>query len=188
MLLIIILGIILISVSFFIWMHSTSLNKNDSDTLIILGYRCINNIIHPLLEERLKAGKELADSITYKKIILTGGKVASDISEAIIMKDYLIENGISEECITLEMEANDTIENMVNCIKIMQKNKLTTCTVISNSFHLRRILYICDRLNFPVSVYCKRDFKILLKQIKLTFSEARIFIFVFLALKKLGRS
>ncbi|MDF2673826.1 MAG: hypothetical protein K0R09_2091 [Clostridiales bacterium] len=177
--------IIIIAIIFFIWIHSASLDSSNSDVLIILGYKCINNNIHPLLEERLKVSNQLTAINSYKKIIVTGGKVASDISEAVIMKEYLISNGVNKDCIILEMEASDTIENMINCKEIAIKAGFNTCTVISNSFHLRRIIYICNKIGFPVKVYCERNLDTLKKQIKLTFSEARIFIFVFLALKKL---
>lgn len=182
-----VLILLLLPLFFFIWIHTAPLKQRNTDVLLILGYKCVENQIHPLLEERLKVAIDLLQSFPYKKVIVTGGKVVSNTSEAEIMRDYLTDNGILKDRIILEMEAKDTIENILNCKKIIKNYGLTTCTVVSNSFHLRRIGYIADSLKFPTDFYCNRDITTIMKQLKLTLSEARIFFFTFLALKQLRR-
>lgn len=168
----------------FVWTHSIVLENKSTDVLMILGYKCENNQISPLLKERLNVGLELLRANKFKRVIVTGGKVVSNISEAEIMKRYLVQNGIEEGLIILETEAKDTIENLLNCKAIMTEEGFHTCTVVSNSFHLRRIRFIANYIGLPINVYCKRDIVSIIKQTKLTLSEIRIFIFTYLALKK----
>jgi uncharacterized SAM-binding protein YcdF (DUF218 family) len=182
-----VLFLLLIPLFFFIWIHTSPLKRRNTDVLVILGYKCVENKIHPLLEERLRVAIELLQSFPYKKVIVTGGKVVSNTSEAEIMRNYLIDNGISKERIILETEARDTIENILNCKKIIKSYGLNTCTVISNSFHLRRIMYIADSLKLSADFYCRRDMSTSMNQLRPTLSEARIFFFTFRALKQVRK-
>lgn len=102
---------------FILWIHTAPLQKEMTDALIILGFQCGNDRIHPLLEERLSVALELMRSYPVEKIILTGGAVTSIRTEADIMKEYLLRNGVEEEWIILDKETMDTIQNINNCEK-----------------------------------------------------------------------
>ncbi|MEH7011047.1 YdcF family protein [Neobacillus niacini] len=160
---------------FFIWMHSVKLEKKEADAIIVLGYKCEENRIHPLLEERLDTAIDLFKNNLYHYIILTGGAVASKNSEAEIMFDYLIQHSIPEKNILLETASQNTVFNVINCKGIMNDYKLNTCLVVSNSFHIRRIRYITNALNIPASFYAKRNINTISKQSKMTFKEILAF-------------
>jgi uncharacterized SAM-binding protein YcdF (DUF218 family) len=161
---------------FCIWIHIAPLKKGEADVLVILGYKCNSNRIHPFLEERLLAAIDLLQSFHFEKVIVTGGKVSSTISEAEIMKAYLVKKQVDENRILLEKEAANTVENLKNCKKIMDSNHLKTCIIVSNSFHLRRVQFIARSIRFPSNYYCYRNPKTILKQGIRTINELRVFI------------
>ncbi|XJZ26608.1 YdcF family protein [Bacillota bacterium Lsc_1132] len=169
---------------FFIWIHTFPLKRGGADGLIILGYRCKGNKIHPFLEERLLVAINLLQSFHFEKVIVTGGNVGSTISEAEIMKTYLVENGIGEDRIIIENKAKDTIENLFYCGDIMKAYRIKTCMIVSNSFHLRRVRYIAKSIGFNTDFYCSRNLKTILKQALRTINELRIFIKTFRTLKE----
>jgi uncharacterized SAM-binding protein YcdF (DUF218 family) len=164
---------------FSIWIHTFPIKEEKADVLIILGYKCDHNKIHPFLEERLLAGLSLLQRYPFKKVIVTGGKVSSTVSEAEIMKAYLAKNQVDEDTILLENEAANTIENLLNCKTIMKAHNLKTCIILSNSFHLRRIRYIANSLGFTCDFYCDRSSKAIVRQGFRTINELRIFIKTF---------
>ncbi|MEH7272858.1 hypothetical protein [Neobacillus vireti] len=79
-LLFVMLGIILVfPVLFFTWMHSVRMEKKIADAIIVLGYKCEENRIHPFLKERLDTAIDLFNNNHYHYIILTGGAVVLGI-------------------------------------------------------------------------------------------------------------
>lgn len=173
---------------FFVWIHTAPIQKKGADVMIILGFQCDGDHIHPLLLERLATALELLRTYDYKKIILTGGPVTSAQSEAIIMKDYLVRHAVDEDRIVLEQNAMDTIQNMINCRSIMEQLHLKTCAVISNSFHIRRVQYIAHFLGFPSYYYANRSFRALLGQWYRTLYECKTFNTTYKLLKKMSKN
>jgi uncharacterized SAM-binding protein YcdF (DUF218 family) len=160
---------------FFIWMHSSGLRECGADALIILGYRCDGGKIHPFLQDRLDTALRLMEKHQYKRILLSGGAVASDRSEAEIMRDYLISRGVREERLILEQKSRNTVQNAVNCKMLMDLNGLETCLLLSNSFHIRRMKYIMNALGIPASFYADRHPAKVISQWNMTFKEIRAF-------------
>ncbi|WP_175532017.1 YdcF family protein [Paenibacillus sp. yr247] len=150
------------------------LTKREN-ALIVLGYQCKDNKIHRLLKERLDAALELDRRYQFPVIILSGGAQASERSEAEIMKDYMIQNGLDIRKIYVEDQSLDTIQNLVNCKEIMSRQSLRTCVIISNSFHLRRIGFIAQTLGMHANFYAYRTFSVLLWQILPTLNELKAF-------------
>lgn len=170
---------------YFIWMHFARLEKKDADALIVLGYRCDDDQIHPLLKERLDTAIFLFENYQFQYIIVTGGAVTSTKTEAEIMRDYLVKHAIPENKILLETAAKNTVYNIVNCSSILKTNHLETILLISNSFHIRRIKYIMEKQQLSASFYATRNIKTIMKQFKLTFAEISAFKLTLSWLKKI---
>lgn len=167
---------LLVLLFFFVWIHSGALCSDHAEVLIVLGYKCDRNNIPPLLLERLKVAKRLHDAMNFKKVILTGGKVGNAVlSEAEIMKAYLTKQGIQEDKVELDIEARDTIENLINCKNIMQLQGFQSCVVVSNSFHIRRIQYIAKRVGLEVTCAGERSWFTPFTQIMNTLNEIKAF-------------
>jgi uncharacterized SAM-binding protein YcdF (DUF218 family) len=182
------ISLIVVLQLFFVWVHTAPIQKRGTDAMIILGFQCDGDQIHPLLLERLTAALELLKIADYKKIILTGGRVTSTQSEAEIMKEFLISRAVDKERIILEQAAMDTIENIRNCQTILEKMNLRTCTVISNSFHIRRTQYIASYMGFSSFYYANRSLWALYRQVYRTLHELKAFATTYKLLRSMSKS
>lgn len=98
---------------------------------------------------RVVAAGELYRSGLTTKLILSGGRTLGPkhSSEAVIMAEYLTKRfKIPPGAIVLEEESTDTIENVENLKKIVEKEKISgPLAILSNSYHISRILKIMEQ-------------------------------------------
>lgn len=181
------IGILSLIIIFCIWIHTAPIGYSGDEALVVLGYRCINNEIHPFLRERLTTSLQLIRKYPFKKIILSGGTVASIKAEAEIMKNFLLNNGVENERILVDNMSRDTIENIINIKKIMEEESITSCIIVTNSFHIRRVCYITRKIGLKSNFYAKRGLKPFVEQFISTLNEMKIFINTFILLKKIEK-
>ncbi len=74
------------------------------------------------------------------KIITTGGHGGDPhFTEGGVARNYLVANGVPPENILVEEESASTAETVLAVAEIMQRNKMGTCLVVSDGYHLFRI-------------------------------------------------
>ncbi|TLS50751.1 YdcF family protein [Paenibacillus antri] len=174
--LIVLVGLLLVPALYFGWMHSATLEEGSRDALIVLGQRTENEEIGELLRERLDTAVRLFERHRYRFLILSGGAVGSERSEAEKMQDYLISRGVPKDKMILETLSRNTVQNIAYCRTLLRRFNLDSCLFISNSFHIRRMKYIAEKLNVNAEFYAaRRPRSILCKQWKLTFQEIRAY-------------
>ena len=114
-------------------------NYQYADYVVIYGCH-----IKELLDERLKYALKVLEEHDYGRIILTGGiGVNGDFNESEYMKKFLVDNNIDENKIIVENQSTTTEENNINIMNILDlKNvqKFTNIVLISQEFHLLRII------------------------------------------------
>lgn len=145
----IIIAIILIIIIYalLILLFSISFNVNNADYLIILGHKLENDKMDNVLRYRLRKAVRYIDKNPKCKIVLSGGvTVDNSISEASVMQNYLIKNGIDENRIILEDKSVDTVENINNCLNYIDVN--SSIVIISSNYHILRSKMICKMLGF----------------------------------------
>lgn len=174
-LLILIVSIILIVFIFGMIITHTKDDKEifDVDYVIVLGHKLVNDKANDVLIERLDKTVEYLKINKNTKVLLSGGITESNtLSEAAVMSQYLIDNGVNQNTIILENESKDTIENFYNCKKIIKDRKVL---IISSRYHLFRARMICKMFNInAVAIGTKVCFIEILKH---AFIEA-VFIFI----------
>ena len=128
------------------------------DTIIILGARVYgttpeNAYASLVLRERLDAAINYFSDHPDSPIIVTGGQGKNEaVTEASIMKAYLIDRGIPEDKIYVEDKSTDTHENFLFSSEIIEENALSkTIVVATNEFHEYRALNIAASLGFDAS-------------------------------------
>lgn len=97
----------------------------EHDGIIVLGYELDNGKLHDIAKRRVDRFIEIYRK-KRTKVIFTGGyslKIKKGIgpTEASLMKDYAIKQGVSEEEIILEEESRDTHGNACFTKKIVEK-------------------------------------------------------------------
>lgn len=126
--------------------------KNDErecDYLIVLG--CGLNGQKPSLSLKYRLDKAVDYLNTYPNstAILCGGQGAGEeITEALAMYTYLINNGINNSRLVLEDNSKDTTQNIryaKNIIDSIDASSNPTVAIISNDFHIYRAKFIADK-------------------------------------------
>lgn len=131
--------------------------KNKYDVLIVLGKNVgylgsrkaiqkSKNYLSRKSEVNVLAAGILFNQKIASKIIFSGGKTAGKNipSEAFAMKKFLINkfSNISGKNIILEEVSMDTIQNVIETKKIIEKNKFKNIAVLSTSKHLPRSIML----------------------------------------------
>jgi len=122
--------------------------EQNNHAFVVLGYALSEEgEMEETLLERLKIAKEAAEAYPDSKIIVTGGVPKQGITEAEVMFDWLVENGIDEERIVKEDRATDTVENALFSMEIAKNEDVKDITIISSATHMRRALTIFHEVN-----------------------------------------
>lgn len=132
--------------------------KLPSDTVFVTFGSKINSDKTPAvpLKRRLDKTAELMGYCEDSVVIVTGGKGYDEpVSEASVMRDYLISKGISSDRIILEDKAGNTVENVKFAKEICEGSELSGRKIacISTGFHIPRIMLIAERADFADFFY-----------------------------------
>lgn len=118
---------------------------------VVLGYALSDEgEMQDTLKERLQIALEAAEEYPDSKIIVTGGVPKNGVTEADVMYDWLVEQGIDEERIIKENMATDTIENALFSMDIVQEEGLKDITLITSATHMRRALSLFNEADVMI--------------------------------------
>lgn len=99
-----------------------------------------------VLIERVKAAAAYGKQCGSPLYIVTGGNPRQSLTEAKVMKQLLLQNGIHEDQIICEDQAQNTIQSVVLCAALLKKlgfvPKQTQIIVVSNRYHLPRCCWL----------------------------------------------
>ena len=76
-----------------------------------------------------------------QKIVITGGSGSiydQEIKEGLVLKDFLLENGVSENDLMIESESRNTYENAVFTSRIIPPAEAGKILLITSGTHMRR--------------------------------------------------
>jgi len=103
--------------------------------------------------ERLNAGIQLARRYPTARVVFTGGSasmVADGPTEADMVRDHLISEGIEKERLLLERQARNTAENAVYTKKLIKPATDENWLLVTTAFHMPRSAGLFCKLNWPV--------------------------------------
>lgn len=87
---------------------------------------------------RLERGLEMAEKFPDAKIILSGGDVRTEYTEASVMKQWLLEQGVSENRLILDEKARDTYGNAIGTLNILEDLDAHSVLIVGTLLHLPR--------------------------------------------------
>lgn len=87
---------------------------------------------------RLERALEMAHKYPDAKLILSGGDVRTPFTEASVMQQWLLEQGIEAERILLDEDARDTCGNAIGTLKLLQEMEADSVLVVGTLLHLPR--------------------------------------------------
>lgn len=125
--------------------HSQKEAKPGVEYLIVLGAQVRGDRITKSLKYRLDTAKDYLDSNLDTKVIVSGGQgPGENLSEAEAMSRYLVEQGIDEKRIIMEVNSTNTVEN-IQFSKGFLPDEDTSIAVVTNGFHVFRSICIAKK-------------------------------------------
>ena len=119
----------------------------EADYAIVLGLALENGEPAPELMSRLDTAQNYLEMYPEARLILTGGNADENgRSEADVMHDILIEQGVPEDRMILEEQAQTTIENFRNIAGIVSTDD--PVVMISSGYHMDRAVRIARENGF----------------------------------------
>ena len=116
----------------------------DVDTIIVLGAKVYDDgRLSLMLKDRLDKTIEVYNKLDIKKVIVSGDSEDSDYDETSWMKEYLINNGIPEEDIIVDIYGLSTYDSIYRLKNVYGINK---SIIITQKYHLYRSIYIANSL------------------------------------------
>ena len=106
--------------------------QDDASVCIVLGCKISGEYEpSPMLEGRLRTAVKFLESHPEAVCIVSGGQGDNeDFAEAVVMRNWLVREGISEERILLERESRNTEENIRFSSEVLKENGLGEKVVI----------------------------------------------------------
>ncbi|MEG0069966.1 MAG: ElyC/SanA/YdcF family protein [Cetobacterium sp.] len=128
-----------------IQLNTQAFKVNGKHAIVILGYALgENGVMKPTLIERLKQGLALHRKNPKSPIIVSGGVQKGGVTEAFVMKNWLVSNGVPAYLIHMDDQAKDTVGNAIYSTEILAKLAPENVTLISSASHIRRGLSVFE--------------------------------------------
>ena len=110
-----------------------------ADVIVVLGAAQYWGRPSPVLKARLDHALELYNRGLAPRIITTGGHGKdAKFSEGEVSREYLSENGVPAEFITVEDAGLTTMQSAAAVVEIMDRMELRSCIVVSDDYHMLR--------------------------------------------------
>ena len=134
-----------------VFAHAHTNADNDTDWLIILGAGLHGKRLSYSIKSRLDRALEFLDGNKDCFIVVSGGMGKGEsVTEASAMKEYLANNGISENRIYLEDKATTTEENLRFSFEIISSSseykRGDSIAILSSAYHLYRTSLMVNSL------------------------------------------
>lgn len=146
--------------------HNADDSGTEVQTLIILGAKLKTDKPMPALNNRLETALTYLERYPKTMVICSGGQGTDElISEALAMKNWLLERGIDEKRIILEDESKNTFENLYYSQELLAEKGLSNQVAIATSgYHLFRANMLANRIGLdPILLSAKTPGSILLQ-------------------------
>ncbi|MBC1447219.1 YdcF family protein [Listeria welshimeri] len=143
--------IYLIIVGAFMYSGMRAKPVEAADTVLILGAKVEGDPAVPslVLKERLDEAVTYLNDYPKTKVVVSGGQGADEsTTEASVMEEYLVNEGIARNRIETENKSKRTEEN----IKYSnEKFDLGKTVIVSSDYHMYRALMLANRQGIDVS-------------------------------------
>ncbi len=119
--------------------------KKDAEYIIVLGAGVNGTIPSQTLKNRINATIEYLKENPDTQVIASGGMgPGEEVSEAQVIKEYLLMGGISPEQIIMEDKSTSTVEN-IKFSKEFIDNKDANIVLVTSDFHIMRATRIAEK-------------------------------------------
>ena len=112
---------------------------HPADVAVVLGNKVERNgEPSERLRARLDRAVELYNRGFFPNVIVSGGLGKEGFDEAVVMKAYMVGQGVPDETVLLDSEGWTTSDTAKNARRIMSERDWKSAMVISQYFHMSR--------------------------------------------------
>jgi vancomycin permeability regulator SanA len=141
-----------------VWWFSRRDGARQADAVVVLGAAQYDGRPSPVLRDRLDHARELWADDMVDVIVVTGGKQEGDeFSEAQAGLLYLLDEGVPQEEILLEVQGTNTWESLAAAARFLGERDLTDVVLVTDGYHALRVDAIADELGLHASVSPSRS-------------------------------
>lgn len=115
----------------------------DVDCIMVLGCGVRGDSPSPLLADRLRRGVEVFLLGAAPKLLMSGDHGQVNYDEVNVMKQYALNEGVSEKDIFMDHAGFSTYESMYRAKEIFGVKKMI---IVTQKYHLSRAVYIANQL------------------------------------------
>lgn len=127
--------------------HNTA--ATHFDTIIVLGYPArLDGTPSPEQRERVLEGVREYKSGVAPHIIMTGAAAHNQYTEAHVMAQLALAQGVPASALIEEPQALNTIQNLYYSARIMHQHGWNSAEIVSSPSHLPRAALIANTLNY----------------------------------------
>lgn len=120
----------------------------EADCIIVLGAGVVAGRPSISLANRLDKAIEVYNLGHTRKILVSGDHGQRGYDEVSVMRNYLLEKGIPKDDIFMDHAGFSTYESMHRARSVFKVGK---AIVVTQALHLRRALYIGDKMGIKVT-------------------------------------
>ncbi|MCI9487963.1 MAG: YdcF family protein [Lachnospiraceae bacterium] len=132
----------------FIVYHMFEQPEKDLDYLVVLGAQVRGETVSKSLRYRLDTAVDYLEENPETKVVVTGGKgPGEDVSEAVAMRNYLVDRGIGRERIIMERHATNTEQNLSYSKSLIGDGE-ESVGIVTSSFHVFRAVCLAEKAGF----------------------------------------
>lgn len=140
----------------------------SNDYAIVLGAKVKKGNVPSLaLRYRLEATLAYSKENPHVTFVVSGGQGPDeDIEEAVVMKNFLLENGLAEDRIIVENQSTSTYENLLFSQELLPDN-VDSVTIITSDYHLYRAQMLAKKLNWKTDVVAAKTPEVVEMKVRL---------------------
>ena len=122
-----------------------------ADVALVLGSKVeLDGTPSPRLRTRLDRTLELFRGGWFSSILVSGGIGKEGYDEAVVMRDYLVSNGVPSGRIILDSHGDTTFASAKNTARIAKERDFKSVFVVSQYFHIPRARLALARCSVSV--------------------------------------
>jgi uncharacterized SAM-binding protein YcdF (DUF218 family) len=117
-----------------------------ADAIVVMGAAQYSGRPSPVFRARLDHAADLYHRGIAERVVLTGGGVAGDRTEASVGEGYLLGRGVPEADMLLETQGKTSWQSLAAAARILRQRELTTVVLVTDPYHALRVAAIADEL------------------------------------------
>jgi uncharacterized SAM-binding protein YcdF (DUF218 family) len=139
--------------------HDADLVQNEhADAIVVFGAAEYAGRPSPVYRARLDHAFDLFKGGVAPIVITTGGAGGDpSYSEGGVGHDYLLRRGIPEPNLIAETQGSDTATSAERVAVIMKRNRMGTCTAVSDEYHSFRVQKLLEHEGIRVYLNPRSD-------------------------------